>query len=168
MTQMQLDRGNLTDRLNCHLNQSTKSIHTHDAPEVSTASSHTSMFGLLVALAMAFVPSTPPMLVHPAVRGVSITANEPRRDDSRLLKPTGDPRLWWLDELLENAEERTVREKAKRANIEKWGAILREADTFDEDTVTRSDSLKINKRGEVILVALSAPVLLALLAHAYL
>jgi hypothetical protein len=129
---------------------------------------HTSMFGLLVALAMAFVPSTPPHLVRPAVRGVSITANEPRRDDSRLLKPTGDPRLWWLDELLENAEERTVREKAKRANIEKWGAILREADTFDEDTVTRSDSLKINKRGEIILVALSAPVLLALLAHAYL
>lgn len=34
MTQMQLDRGNLTDRLNCHLNQSTKPIHTHDAPEV--------------------------------------------------------------------------------------------------------------------------------------
>ena len=128
------------------------------------------MFGSLVALAMAFVPSTPPMLLFEkgCHRGVSITANEPRRDDSRLLKPTGDPRLWWLDELLENAEERTVREKAKRANIEKWGAILREADTFDEDTVTRSDSLKINKRGEMILVALSAPVLLALLAHAYL
>ena len=124
------------------------------------------MFGALVALAMAFVPA--PTLLRPAVNGVSITANEPRRDDSRLLKPTGDPRLWWLDELLENAEERTVREKAKRANIEKWGAILREADTFDEDTVTRSDSLKINKRGEFILVALSAPVLLALFAHAYL
>ena len=45
---------------------------------------------------------------------------------------------------------------------------MREADTFDEDTVTRSDSLKINKRGEFILVALSAPVLLALFAHAYL
>ena len=85
-----------------------------------------------------------------------------------MLKPMGDPRLWWLDELLENAEERTVREKAKRANIEKRGAILREADTFDEDTVKRSDSLKINKRGEFILVALSAPVLLALFAHAYL
>ena len=50
-----------------------------------------------------------------------------------------------------------MREKAKRANIEKRGAILREADTFDEDTVKRSDSLKINKRGEFILVALSAP-----------
>ena len=83
-----------------------------------------------------------------------------------MLKPTGDPRLFWLDELLETPEERAERDRRKAENIQKWGSILSQQDTFDESLAGPASGTKSNSAGEWALVAASAPILAALAAKA--
>ena len=109
-------------------------------------------------------------LSRPAtLRATHITcqAEEP---DKRLLKPTGDPRLFWLDELIETPAERAERDREKQKNMQKWGNILSQADSFDEDLAVsgRAASGGSNDSeaasSEWLLVGASAPILLALLS----
>lgn len=72
--------------------------------------------------------------------------------------------------MLENNEERAERDALKKANMDKWGAILSAADTFDDEIdisdVRRSGGSSDAKASEWKLVAASAPVLLAILTKA--
>ena len=135
----------------------------------------TSLAGLL-PVSPSHSRRTPGCLVH-AHRPMrtSPCMNAQEDDDKRWVKPTGNPQLWWLDEWLESPSERAVRERAKRENIEKWGAILRQRDTFDDELPIGSGSTDGSsvsagtgqaKAAEWKIVAASAALVLGLIAKA--
>ena len=74
--------------------------------------------------------------------------------------------LFWLDEWTESPSERAERQRLVEANKAKWGAILRERDTFDDSVVPSGSREAAKSSGEWVLVGLSAPILAALVTKA--
>lgn len=118
-----------------------------------------------------------PTTLLPAQRRVAHPPQCAERDDDaerRLIPRTDDPRLFWLDEWFDTPSERAARDAEKQKNIEKWGAILSQKDTFD-DSIVPSKKKKYTFKGakaaaptedkpngELIVAAGGAVVLLAL------
>jgi len=69
--------------------------------------------------------------------------------EKRLVPRTNNPALVWFDELFDTPSERTERERLIKANIAKWGVILRGKDTFDDelpsDEEARTPPIKMKK-----------------------
>ena len=129
--------------------------------------------GFLQQSRLSVGPTTFVLLASPWRQPAAVCsdANDGGQKASRQwLRPTGDPRLFWLDELIETPAERAERDQKKRENAAKWGAILSQADTFDESISDGKQTGPVTtsgeaKRGEMIVLLASLPIVAALAAN---